>query len=68
MECKAEFIGRAFTMSRFSVLLSRMVGALVVGHILKICNIRLVYYGTAAILLGAALVYNRKQKNSNPRT
>lgn len=59
MESRPEVVGRTFAASRFSVLLSRMGGSLAVGQILKIWNIRMVYFGIAILLLGTAFFYGR---------
>ena len=43
IESQPEVIGRTFAASRFMILLFRMAGSLMVGQILKICNIRIVW-------------------------
>lgn len=59
MESEPESVGRTFAVSRFFILLSRMGGSLVVGQMLKLWNIRVLYFGIAGILLAAAMGYGR---------
>lgn len=64
MKCGQTVIGRVFTTTRFTVLLSRIAGSLIVGEVLKIWNIRIIYYCVAIILITAALwaqLYRRRQ-------
>lgn len=60
MKCEQAVMGRVFTTARFTVLLSRIAGSLIVGEVLKIWDIRVVYYCVAGILAMAAVVYVRK--------
>ena len=63
IESQPEVIGRTFAASRFMILLFRMAGSLMVGQILKICNIRIVYIGIAALLFGTAFLYRSYMEN-----
>ena len=64
MKCEQTVIGRVFTTTRFTVLLSRIAGSLIVGNVLKIWNIRIIYLWVAVILILAALwaLFYEKQK------
>ena len=63
IESQPEVIGRTFAASRFMILLFRMAGSLMVGQILKICNIRIVDIGIAALLFGTAFLYRSYMEN-----
>lgn len=63
IESQPEVIGRTFAASRFMILVFRMAGSLMVGQILKICNIRIVYIGIAALLFGTAFLYRSYMEN-----
>lgn len=62
MKCDPATVGRTFTIGRFTILLSRAFGSLVVGKILLFADIRVVYYGICGILLAEALWYKRYRK------
>lgn len=59
MEAEPESVGRTFAVSRFFILLSRMGGSLIVGQMLKLWNIRMLYFAIAGILIAAAVGYGR---------
>ncbi len=65
MESETESVGRTFAVSRFFILLSRMGGSLAVGQILKIWNIRAVYFCVAGILFVAVVGYKRYTQKEN---
>lgn len=59
MESEKESEGRTFAVSRFFILLSRMGGSLAVGQMIKIWNIRAVYFFIAGVLFVTAVGYER---------
>lgn len=60
-------IGRVFTTTRFTVLLSRVGGSLIAGELLKTWNIRVIYYFVAGGLILAAKAYRRKLTGTESR-
>lgn len=59
LESEPESIGRTFTTSRFFILLSRVGGSLAVGLLMRVWDIRVLYFGIAGLLLAAAVGYGR---------
>lgn len=57
LKCNPDTVGRTFTAGRFTILLSRAAGSLIVGKILSFADIRAVYCGISGILFVAALWY-----------
>lgn len=60
-------MGRVFTTTRFTVLLSRVGGSLIAGELLKTWNIRVIYYFVAGGLILAAMAYRRKLTGTESR-
>ncbi len=63
LKCNPATVGRTFTAGRFTVLLSRAAGSLMVGKILTFADIRAVYYGISSILFVTALWYIKFRKS-----
>lgn len=59
LESEPESIGRTFATSRFFILLSRVGGSLAVGLLMRVWDIRVLYFGIAGLLLAAAVGYGR---------
>ena len=57
LKCNPDTVGRTFTAGRFTILLSRAAGSLIVGKILSFAAIRAVYYGISGIFCNSILVY-----------
>ena len=60
LKCNPKTVGRTFTTARFTILLTRAAGSLVVGKVLTFVDIRVIYYGICGILLVAAVCYLQK--------
>ncbi len=63
LKCNPATVGRTFTAGRFTILLSRAAGSLMVGKILTFADIRAVYYGISSILFVTALWYIKFRKS-----
>lgn len=63
LKCNPATVGRTFTAGRFTILLSRAAGSLIVGKILSFADIRVVYYGISGILFVTALWYIKFRKS-----
>ena len=50
-------IGRTFAVARFTVLLSRIAGSVLVGQALDVWNIRKIYFGVFGVLIVTAITY-----------
>ena len=57
IQSETKLVGRTFTASRFTILITRMVGSLLVGSMLTMWEIRMVYYFLAGFLMITAVVY-----------
>ena len=62
LKCNPAAVGRTFTVGRFTILLSRTAGSLIVGKMLSFVDIRIVYYGICSILLLTAFCYIKEMK------
>lgn len=59
LESEPESIGRTFATARFFILLSRVGGSLAVGLLMRVWDIRVLYFGIAGLLLAASVGYGR---------
>lgn len=57
IQSETNLVGRTFTASRFTILITRMIGALLVGGMLTLWNIRVIYYLLAGFLVIIAVAY-----------
>ena len=64
VESSPEIVGRTFTAARFTILISRTVGSLIVGGLLNIFSIRIVYYGLTGILMVSAIIFGVRLRDS----
>lgn len=64
VESSPEIVGRTFTTARFTILISRTVGSLIVGGLLNIFSIRIVYYGLTGILMVSAIIFGVRLRDS----
>lgn len=63
IQSETSLVGRTFTASRFTILITRMIGSLLVGGMLTVWSIRVIYYLLAGFLMVTAVAYyfaNRK--------
>ena len=57
IQSETNLVGRTFTASRFTILITRMIGSLLVGGMLTVWNIRVIYYLLAGFLVIIAMAY-----------
>ena len=57
IQSETNLVGRTFTASRFTILITRMIGSLLVGGMLTLWNIRVIYYLLAGFLVITAVAY-----------
>ena len=57
IQSETNLVGRTFTASRFTILITRMIGSLLVGGMLTVWNIRVIYYLLAGFLVITAVAY-----------
>lgn len=57
IQSETNLVGRTFTASRFTILITRMIGSLLVGGMLTLWNIRVIYYLLAGFLVIIAVAY-----------
>lgn len=57
IQSETNLVGRTFTASRFTILITRMIGSLLVGGMLTVWNIRVIYYLLAGFLVVTAVAY-----------
>lgn len=57
IQSETSLVGRTFTASRFTILITRMIGSLLVGGMLTVWNIRVIYYLLAGFLMVTAVAY-----------
>lgn len=57
IQSETNLVGRTFTASRFTILITRMIGSLLVGGMLTVWNIRVIYYLLAGFLVVTAVGY-----------
>lgn len=57
IQSETNLVGRTFTASRFTILITRMIGSLLVGGMLTVWNIRVIYYLLAGFLVIIAVAY-----------
>lgn len=57
IQSETNLVGRTFTASRFTILITRMIGSLLVGGMLTVWNIRVIYYLLAGFLVITAMAY-----------
>ena len=57
IQSETNLVGRTFTASRFTILITRMIGSLLVGGMLTLWNIRVIYYLLAGFLVITAMAY-----------
>ena len=57
IQSEINLVGRTFTASRFTILITRMIGSLLVGGMLTLWNIRVIYYLLAGFLVIIAVAY-----------
>ena len=57
LESEPEYIGRTFATARFFILLSRIGGALAVGLLMRVWDIRMLYFSISGLLLATAVGY-----------
>lgn len=57
IQSETNLVGRTFTVSRFTILITRMIGSLLVGGMLTLWNIRVIYYLLAGFLVITAVAY-----------
>lgn len=57
IQSETNLVGRTFTASRFTILITRMIGSLLVGGMLTLWNIRVIYYLLAGSLVITAVAY-----------
>ena len=57
IQSETSLVGRTFTASRFTILITRMIGSLLVGGMLTVWNIRAIYYLLAGFLVVTAVAY-----------
>ena len=57
IQSETNLVGRTFTASRFTILITRMRGSLLVGGMLTLWNIRVIYYLLAGFLVITAVAY-----------
>lgn len=58
IQSEIKLVGRTFTVSRFTILITRMIGSLLVGGMLTMWNIRVIYYFLAGFLILTAAAYS----------
>lgn len=57
IQSETNLVGRTFTASRFTILITRMIGSLLVGGMLTVWSIRVIYYLLAGFLVITAVAY-----------
>ncbi len=57
IQSETNLVGRTFTASRFTILITRIIGSLLVGGMLTLWNIRVIYYLLAGFLVITAVAY-----------
>ncbi len=57
IQSETNLVGRTFTASRFTILITRMIGSLLVGGMLTLWNIRVIYYLLVGFLVIIAVAY-----------